>query len=74
MAAPDEGAAEGDRNQRLSIVISTVADGPQEIELATRPMRPDEHQHVRRAWWRLSTEGQRLPAERGLIVIDGGRA
>ena len=28
---------------------------------------------LRHMWWRLRRRGVRLPAERGVIVIDGGR-
>ena len=27
---------------------------------------------VRRIWWRQAATGHRLPAERGIIIIDGG--
>ncbi len=39
-----------------------------------RPMRPGERSLVVSCWWRMRREGVRLPAERGVIVIDGGRS
>ena len=41
--------------------------------LILRPIRPDEIPHVRRVWWRLTSLGHRLPPERGVIMIEGGR-
>ncbi len=41
--------------------------------LIPRPIRPDEVPHVRRVWWRQAALGYRLPAESGLILLDGGR-
>ena len=41
--------------------------------LIPRPIRPDEIPHVRRVWWRLTRVGHRLPPERGVIMIQGGR-
>ena len=35
-----------------------------------RPMRPDELAEVRALWWRLAAQGIRMPAERGVIVLD----
>ncbi len=39
-----------------------------------RPMRPEERSLVVACWWAMRREGVRLPADRGVIVIDGGRA
>ena len=33
-------------------------------------MRPDELPDVRALWWQLAAQGIRMPAERGVIVID----
>ncbi len=41
--------------------------------LIPRPMRPDELPNVRRLWWRFARQGHRLPAEKHIIVLDGGR-
>ncbi len=35
-----------------------------------RPMRPDEVRHV---WWNLAPNGHRLPAERDVIMTEGGQ-
>ncbi len=40
--------------------------------LRRRAMRPDELPEVRKLYWRHVAEGNRLPAERGVILIDGG--
>ncbi len=37
-----------------------------------RPMRPSERSLVVACWWAMRREGVRLPAEKGVIVIDGG--
>ena len=39
-----------------------------------RPMRPDELAEVRAIWWRQIALGHRLPAERDVILLDGGAA
>ena len=41
--------------------------------LVQRPIRPDEVRHVRQIWWNLNADGHRLPAEPGIISIDGDR-
>ena len=43
------------------------------FRLFPRQMRPDELPHVRRLWWRFARQGHRLPAEKHIIVLDGGR-
>ena len=40
--------------------------------LAPRPVRSDEVSELRAIFWRLAAQGHRLPAERGVIVIEGG--
>jgi hypothetical protein len=42
-------------------------------QLVPRSMRPDETRHVRQVWWNQARLGHRLPAEPGVILIDGGR-
>ncbi len=42
-------------------------------QLVPRPVRPGEVPELRALWWRLAPQGHRLPAERGVIVIEGGR-
>ena len=41
-------------------------------QLLPRPVRPDEIPELRAMWWRQVTQGHRLPAELGVIVIAGG--
>jgi hypothetical protein len=41
--------------------------------LLLRPMRPDELPDVRRVWWHQARLGYRLPPEKGVIVLEGGR-
>ena len=41
--------------------------------LFPRQIRPDEVRHVRQVWWNQAARGHRLPAEPGIIVIDGKR-
>ena len=42
-------------------------------QLFPRQIRPDEMPHVRQVWWSQVRSGHRLPAERGIILIPGGR-
>ena len=51
----------------------SVIELPVEI-LHRRPMRGEERSLVVGMFWRLAREGHRLPAERDIIVIDGGRS
>ncbi len=41
-------------------------------QLVSRPVRPDEIHELRALWWRQAALGHRLPAERGVIVVEGG--
>ena len=50
----------------------TVLDFPLD-QLRPRPMRDGERSLLRACWWRWRREGTEMPAERGVIVIDGGR-
>ncbi len=44
------------------------------FRLFPRPMRPDELPDVRRLWWRWRRrEGVKLPPERGVILLWGGK-
>ncbi len=43
------------------------------VHLLPRPVRPDELPELRALWWRQAALGHRLPAELGVIVIEGGR-
>ena len=42
-------------------------------QLLPRPVRRDELRELRRLWWAHAREGHRLPAEAGIIAIEGGR-
>ena len=53
-------------------------DWPSIIEVpvdsfVSRQIRPEEPPWVRELWWRSWRCGHRLPVERGVILIDGGR-
>ncbi len=41
-------------------------------QLVPRDVRPDELPDLRSLWWRQAALGHRLPAERGVIVVEGG--
>ena len=41
-------------------------------QLLPRPVRPNEIPELRAVWWRQAGLGHRLPAERGVIVLEGG--
>ena len=41
-------------------------------QLRPRPIGPGELAELRLMWWRQAALGHRLPAERGVIVIEGG--
>ena len=41
--------------------------------LVPRPVRPDEIPELRAIWWRQAALGNRLPAEAGIIAIEGGQ-
>ncbi len=42
------------------------------VDLVPRPLRADEIPELRSIYWRQARLGHRLPAERGVIVIEGG--
>ncbi len=42
-------------------------------QLRPRPIGPGEVAHLRALWWRQAALGHRLPAEIGVIAIEGGR-
>ena len=42
-------------------------------QLLPRPVRADEIPELRAMWWRQAALGHRLPAELGVIVLEGGR-
>ncbi len=41
-------------------------------QLVPRPVRDDEIPELRVLWWRQASAGHLLPAEIGVIVIEGG--
>lgn len=41
-------------------------------QLRPRPIDPDELAILRAMWWRQASAGHHLPAEIGVIVIEGG--
>ena len=41
-------------------------------QLVPRPVRDDEIPELRVLWWRQAALGHRLPAETGVIVVEGG--
>ncbi len=43
-------------------------------QLAYGEVLPDDLSEVRAVWWSQAGNGHRLPAERGVIVIEGGAA
>lgn len=61
MAAPDQGAAEGALEKSQSRFSASVPR-PQDID----------DLDLRQLWWNIWRHGQRLPANRDLIVIIGG--
>jgi hypothetical protein len=42
-------------------------------DLVPRPIRSDEFPELRAIFWRQARLGHRLPAELGVIVLEGGR-
>ena len=53
------------------IVILADLPGSRRVALIPRQLRDDEIPELRAMWWRLAARGDRLPAERGVILIDG---
>ena len=74
-------ASKGNSQKQDSTPPRSPANAPQDWPATTafpvddlhlRPMRSDERNLVVCVFWRLAREGVRLPAERGVIVINGG--
>ena len=42
------------------------------LQLRRRPIGPGELASLRAMWWRQAGAGHRLPAEIGVIVVEGG--
>ncbi len=58
-----DSATQGDRSHTTFIDIA---------DLVPRPVRADEIPELRSIYWRQAALGHRLPAERGVIVLEGG--
>ena len=56
-------AAQSDPSRNASIEFA---------QLVPRPVRPDEILELRSIYWRQAALGHRLPAEIGVIVVEGG--
>ncbi len=71
-------APPGGSGAPLFDVVSGNSDGSDtnlEIpvsQLRHRPIGPGELASLRAMWWRQAALGHHLPAERGVIVIEGG--
>ena len=75
--APPETAIDGLRTGNLNAPVDLqfqVRSTPEIAEAILGGIRhpdPDEIPEIRHLWWRLRRRGHALPAERGLIAIDG---
>ena len=61
--------------ESIAAVNSDNSDHSLEIpfsQLRHRPIGPGELAALRAVWWRQATQGHRLPAERGIILITRG--
>ena len=62
----------------LEIIAAGSGDGSDHTldipisQLRHRPIGPGELASLRALWWRQAGAGHRLPAEIGVIVIEGG--
>ncbi len=81
MVRPPESqeAPPGGDGTSSNIIAAVNSDGPDHAvdipvsQLAPRPIRVDEIPELRRIYWRQAALGHRLPAERGVILLEGGR-
>ena len=79
--APDKRRAPpgGSRGAPLKSIALGSGDGSDYTvdlpvsQLVPRPVHPDEIPELWAIFWRLAAHGHRLPAERGVIVLKGGR-
>ena len=72
--------APGGSGPSSKIIAAVNSDGPNSSlefpasHLIPRPVRPDELLELRAIFWRQAALGHRLPAELGVILLDGGAA
>ena len=78
---PDERRAPPGGSGASSKIIAAVNNdgsdhtvGIEFAQLLPRNVRPEEIPELRAVWWRQAALGHRLPAERDVIVIEGGVA
>lgn len=71
-AGPDGGSGRVWTTQNIG-PQNTPNGAPVQVALIPRPVRPDEIPELRRMWWQLTADGNQLPAEAGIILLDGGR-
>ena len=76
-AGPKVHSEDLNKQYKQNLPVLQISPGVVELpveNLTHRPMRPDERSLMVAFWWRMRREGVRLPAERGVIVLEGGRA
>ena len=79
MGPPGKRRAPPGSGAPLFDVVSGNSDGSEHsltLELAQlrhRPIGPGELAQLRGMWWRQASAGQRLPVERGVILIEEAR-
>ena len=72
-------APPGGSGASSKIIAAVNSDGPDHTvgiefaQLVPRPVRSDELRELRSIYWHQAALGYRLPAERGVIVLLGGR-
>jgi hypothetical protein len=76
VAQKKRGASPGGSGTPQKFIASGKSDGSDtslEIlvsQLVPRPVRPDEIPELRASFWSQAALGHRLPAERGVILLD----
>jgi hypothetical protein len=68
--APRAGAPRGADRKTDQTISSTSASPRQNHDHFELP--PNERSLTVAVWWRMRREGVKLPAEKGVIVIEGG--
>ncbi len=75
----EQEAPPGGDGTSSNFIAAVNSDGPDHTvdipvsQLAPRPVRFDEIPELRSIFWRQAALGHRLPAERGVILLEGGR-